>query len=55
MLAAVAHALREHLRAEDQLGRLGGEEFLALLPETDATRRAGGGREAARRASAAGA
>lgn len=36
VLAAVAHALREHLRAEDQLGRLGGEEFLALLPETDA-------------------
>ena len=32
VLAAVAHALREHLRAEDQLGRLGGEEFLALLP-----------------------
>jgi diguanylate cyclase (GGDEF)-like protein len=36
VLAAVAHALREHIRAEDQLGRLGGEEFLALLPETDA-------------------
>jgi diguanylate cyclase (GGDEF)-like protein len=36
VLAAVAHELREHLRAEDQLGRLGGEEFLALLPETDA-------------------
>lgn len=34
VLAAVAHALREHLRAEDQLGRLGGEEFLALLPDT---------------------
>ena len=29
-------ALRAHLRAEDQLGRLGGEEFLALLPDTDA-------------------
>jgi two-component system, cell cycle response regulator len=36
VLAAVAHALRDHLRAEDQLGRMGGEEFLALLPETDA-------------------
>ena len=34
VLAAVAHALRGHLRAEDQLGRLGGEEFLALLPDT---------------------
>ena len=36
VLAAVAHAIREHLRAEDQVGRLGGEEFLVLLPETDA-------------------
>jgi two-component system cell cycle response regulator len=36
VLAATAHAMRDHLRAEDQLGRLGGEEFLALLPETDA-------------------
>jgi two-component system cell cycle response regulator len=36
VLSAVAHALREHLRAEDQLGRLGGEEFLAVLPEADA-------------------
>jgi len=36
VLAGVAHALREHLRAEDQLGRLGGEEFLALLPDADA-------------------
>jgi two-component system, cell cycle response regulator len=36
VLAAVAHAMREHLRAEDQIGRLGGEEFLVLLPETDA-------------------
>jgi len=33
VLAAVAHALRGRLRAEDQLGRLGGEEFLALLPD----------------------
>ena len=29
-------AMRDHLRAEDQLGRLGGEEFLVLLPDTDA-------------------
>ena len=36
VLAAVAHALRGNLRAEDQLGRLGGEEFLALLPDADA-------------------
>jgi two-component system cell cycle response regulator len=36
VLAAVAHSIREHLRAEDQLGRLGGEEFLAILPETGA-------------------
>jgi two-component system cell cycle response regulator len=35
VLSAVAHELRKHMRAEDQLGRLGGEEFLALLPETD--------------------
>jgi diguanylate cyclase (GGDEF)-like protein len=36
VLAAVAASLREHLRAEDHLGRLGGEEFLALLPDADA-------------------
>ena len=36
--SAVAHAMREHLRAEDELGRLGGEEFLVLLPDTDAAR-----------------
>lgn len=36
MLVAVAMALRAQLRAEDQLGRLGGEEFFALLPDTDA-------------------
>jgi two-component system, cell cycle response regulator len=35
VLVAVACALREHLRAEDQLGRLGGEEFLVVLPDTD--------------------
>ena len=36
VLAAVANALRHRLRAEDQLGRLGGEEFLALLPDAGA-------------------
>jgi two-component system cell cycle response regulator len=36
VLAAVAGSMREHLRAEDQLGRLGGEEFLAVLPDADA-------------------
>ena len=35
-------AVRERLRAEDQVGRLGGEEFLALLP--DAGRRGRGDR-----------
>jgi two-component system cell cycle response regulator len=36
VLVAAAHALGAHLRAEDQLGRLGGEEFLVLLPDTGA-------------------
>jgi diguanylate cyclase (GGDEF)-like protein len=36
VLSEVAHTLRRHLRAEDQLGRLGGEEFLALLPDAGA-------------------
>jgi two-component system, cell cycle response regulator len=36
VLAAVAGSMRENLRAEDQLGRLGGEEFLALLPDAGA-------------------
>ena len=27
--------MRDRLRAEDELGRLGGEEFLALLPDAD--------------------
>jgi diguanylate cyclase (GGDEF)-like protein len=35
VLVAAAHALGTNLRAEDQLGRLGGEEFLVLLPDTD--------------------
>jgi two-component system, cell cycle response regulator len=36
VLISVAKSLRTHLRAEDQLGRLGGEEFLALLGDADA-------------------
>ena len=36
VLVATAHAMGTHLRQEDQLGRLGGEEFLVLLPDTDA-------------------
>jgi two-component system cell cycle response regulator len=36
VLVASARALGAHLRAEDQLGRLGGEEFLVLLPDTHA-------------------
>jgi len=35
VLVAAVHAMGTHLRAEDQLGRLGGEEFLVLLPDTD--------------------
>jgi two-component system cell cycle response regulator len=34
VLVAAVHAMGTHLRAEDQLGRLGGEEFLVLLPDT---------------------
>ena len=35
-LVATTLALRERLRGEDELGRLGGEEFLALLPDAPA-------------------
>ncbi|MCW2990532.1 MAG: diguanylate cyclase [Solirubrobacterales bacterium] len=36
VIAEVARRLGERLRTEDHLGRFGGEEFLVLLPETDA-------------------
>jgi diguanylate cyclase (GGDEF)-like protein len=35
-LVATTIALRDRMRAEDELGRLGGEEFLALLPDAGA-------------------
>ncbi|MBT9494508.1 MAG: GGDEF domain-containing protein [Paucibacter sp.] len=34
VLRAVALALQSRLRAQDQIGRFGGEEFLAILPDT---------------------
>lgn len=38
VLEAVAEVMRSHLRAEDVVARLGGEEFVALLPGIAATR-----------------
>lgn len=35
-LKVIADTMRRRLRASDVLGRLGGEEFMALLPDTDA-------------------
>lgn len=35
-LQAIAHVLRSSLRQHDEVSRWGGEEFLVLLPETDA-------------------
>jgi two-component system, cell cycle response regulator len=34
VLVAAVRAMRARLRAEDHLGRLGGEEFLVILPDT---------------------
>ena len=36
VLVGVATTMRDRLRAEDWIGRLGGEEFLAILPDDDA-------------------
>jgi diguanylate cyclase (GGDEF)-like protein len=36
VLRQVAQRLAEHVRSVDLIGRFGGEEFLAVLPETDA-------------------
>jgi diguanylate cyclase (GGDEF)-like protein len=36
VLAAAGHAIQMALRTEDKVGRWGGEEFLAVLPNTDA-------------------
>ena len=35
VLVAVAQELRQHVRVSDMVGRLGGEEFIVLLPHTD--------------------
>ena len=37
VLQRLAHTLHTHLRATDHAGRLGGEEFLVLLPNTNAS------------------
>jgi diguanylate cyclase (GGDEF)-like protein len=37
-LRRVAQAAEDALRTEDRFGRIGGEEFAAMLPETDAAR-----------------
>jgi diguanylate cyclase (GGDEF)-like protein len=38
VLVAVASAMRRSVRRVDSVGRLGGEEFLVILPDTPATR-----------------
>lgn len=35
MLRSLVHCLRNELRAFDLVGRIGGEEFLVILPEAD--------------------
>ena len=54
-LVEITSALRDRLRAEDELGRLGGEEFLALLPDTGGARPPGWPRTCARASGGAGA
>jgi diguanylate cyclase (GGDEF)-like protein len=41
VLAAVGAVLSETVRASDFVGRNGGEEFIVLLPDTDADQSAG--------------
>ena len=41
ILVGMATLCRDLLRPSDQIGRYGGEEFLVLLPETDAQTAAG--------------
>jgi len=36
VLKALAHLLRQRLRLSDSVGRFGGDEYLVVLPETDA-------------------
>src|SRR5919199_4541456 len=43
VLRGFAELVRAHLRDVDVPGRLGGEEFAIIVPETDAGRAAGGG------------
>ena len=54
VLSQTASVMRAHLRAEDQLGRLGGEEFLALLPDTDAEAADAAGKKLCEEVAAAG-